>query len=223
MSNIPYIKWYQSKEEVFIEILKKNSNYNVVKEEDNMLIYNDDKYNVKLKLSNLFDIKEILNSGNNLKVILTKNTSDKWTNLLENNKLYKHYISTDWDKYLDDELEEEAKMVDPNMMNMMNNPEMMNMMNNPEMMNMMNNPEMMNMMNNPEMANMMNNPETDNSEMIDMLDNDSINNIEETKNKEEVETENKEEVETENKEEVETENKEEVETENKEEVEIENK
>ena len=196
MSNIPYIKWYQSKEEVFIEILKKNSNYNVVKEEDNMLIYNDDKYNVKLKLSNLFDIKEILNSGNNLKVILTKNTSDKWTNLLENNKLYKHYISTDWDKYLDDELEEEAKMVDPNMMNMMNNPEMMNM---------MNNPEMMNMMNNPEMANMMNNPETDNSEMIDMLDNDSINNIEETENKEEVKSE-----ETENKEEVKSEETEEV-------------
>ena len=118
MSKFPYIKWSQNNDEIIIEILHHGKNYSVNKN-NNFLQYNDHIYDINLDLLNDFEIKDI-KDNKHLKIILNKTDNTKWIKLLKNEKQYKYYISTDWDKYLEDELEEEnndSNMFNPDMYN----------------------------------------------------------------------------------------------------------
>ena len=118
MSKFPYIKWWQTNTNIFIEFLHKSINFTAEKN-NNILLFKDNDYNVELDLLNDFDIDNILSNPKTIKVVLNKLDKVKWIKLLKNESKYKHYISTDWDKFLEDELEEEnnnmMQGIDPSM------------------------------------------------------------------------------------------------------------
>lgn len=99
MKKFPQIKWYQTKNEVIICILEKGNNYNI-KQNDNFFIYKDDIYDFEIELFDSFTINKTSIQRNNLNIILNKN-SNEWTSLLKNSKLYKYFISLNWDKFID--------------------------------------------------------------------------------------------------------------------------
>ena len=99
MKKFPQIKWYQTKNEVIICILEKGNNYNI-KQNDNFFIYKDDIYDFEIELFDSFTINKTNIQRNNLNIILNKN-SNEWTSLLKNSKLYKYFISLNWDKFID--------------------------------------------------------------------------------------------------------------------------
>jgi len=107
MKKIPQIKWYQTKNEVVICILEKGDNYNI-QQNDNFFIYKDDIYDFEIELFDSFTIDRTNIQRNNLNIILNKNNdtiddtnSNEWNSLLKNSKLYKYFISLNWDKFID--------------------------------------------------------------------------------------------------------------------------
>ena len=115
MTNFPYIKWSQTSKQIIIEFLHKSSNFNAEKK-DNKLMFKDDNFDVLLDLSNDFNIDNIIENPKTIKLILNKIDEIKWSKLLKDEKKYKFYISTDWDKFIVDELEPETTMDMNNMM-----------------------------------------------------------------------------------------------------------
>ena len=114
MKKFPQIKWYQTKNEVVICILEKGDNYNI-QQNNNFFIYKDDIYDFEIELFDSFTIDRTSIQRNNLNIILNKNNnknndkndiiddknSNEWNSLLKNNKLYKYFISLNWDKFID--------------------------------------------------------------------------------------------------------------------------
>ena len=110
MKKFPQIKWYQTKNEVVICILEKGDNYNI-QQNNNFFIYKDDIYDFEIELFDSFTIDKTSIQRNNLNIILNKNNnkndtiddknSNEWNSLLKNNKLYKYFISLNWDKFID--------------------------------------------------------------------------------------------------------------------------
>ena len=99
MKKFPQIKWYQTETNVYIDILDSGNNFEV-KNEDIFLKYEDDIYEFNLELFDLFTLVENKINGNKVHIILTKNTENEWDYLLKNRKLYKYFISLNWDKYI---------------------------------------------------------------------------------------------------------------------------
>lgn len=123
MTNFPYIKWWQTSVHIVIEFLHKSENP-IAEKKDNILIFKDNKYNLELDLLNDFKIEGILTNPKTTKLYLLKSEEYlQWNKLLKNEAKYKYYISTDWDKFLEDELEDENNMndmmqeFDPSMLN----------------------------------------------------------------------------------------------------------
>ena len=111
MKKFPQIKWYQTKNEVVICILEKGDNYNI-QQNNNFFIYKDDIYDFEIELFDSFTIDRTSIQRNNLNIILNKNNdikndtiddknSNEWNSLLKNSKLYKYFISLNWDKFID--------------------------------------------------------------------------------------------------------------------------
>ena len=110
MKKFPQIKWYQTKNEVVICILEKGDNYNI-QQNNNFFIYKDDIYDFEIELFDSFTIDKTSIQRNNLNIILNKNNNkndtiddknnNEWNSLLKNNKLYKYFISLNWDKFID--------------------------------------------------------------------------------------------------------------------------
>ena len=100
MKNFPQIKWYQTEDEVILNIIENGNNYNIT-HNDNFLNYEDDIYEFKLELFGSFTINKNNIQRNNLNIILNKNNkNNEWDSLLKNNKLYKYFISLNWDKFI---------------------------------------------------------------------------------------------------------------------------
>ena len=173
MSNFPYIKWWQNNKQVFIQFLHKSEN-TLAEKKDNILVFKDNIYNIELDLFNNFSIDNILTNPKNIKLILNKIDEVKWTKLLKNEKKYKYYISTDWDKFLEDELEENTNMDMNNMMqgfdpSMFNSDQLKDLMSN---MNNNDNPDDLDNNNDPDDFDNHNNSEDlDNSEKQNILNN----------------------------------------------------
>ena len=100
MKKFPQIKWYQTDTEVILTINEKGDNYNIT-QNDNFLNYKDDIYECELELFDSFTIIKNNIQRNNLNIILNKkNENNEWDSLLKNSKLYKYFISVNWDKFI---------------------------------------------------------------------------------------------------------------------------
>tara|TARA_Y100000741_G_C18261009_1_gene560488 strand:+ start:4563 stop:5162 length:600 start_codon:yes stop_codon:yes gene_type:complete len=106
MINFPYISWWQTSLNVVIEILDKSENP-LVEKNNNILIFKDNKYDLQLDLLNDFKIEGTLTNPKTTKIFLLKTENLNWNKLLKNEKKYKYFISIDWDKFIEDELEDE--------------------------------------------------------------------------------------------------------------------
>lgn len=99
MTKFPQIKWYQNDTQIFINILENGLNPSL-KKNDSFLNYTDSIYQFNLELFNNFVINNSYENKNNFQIILDKNNNIEWNSLLKNNKLYKYFISLEWDKYI---------------------------------------------------------------------------------------------------------------------------
>ncbi len=120
MKKFPQIKWYQTNTEVILTIIEKGDNYNIT-QNDNFLNYKDDIYECELELFDSFTIIKNNIQRNNLNIILNKkNENNEWDSLLKNSKLYKYFISVNWDKFINtiqipkDDIEDIDNMNNPN-------------------------------------------------------------------------------------------------------------
>jgi hypothetical protein len=98
MKKFPHIKWYQNENYIFITILENSENYNITNN-DIFLSYTDNIYEFNLELYDFFDIVDIKKNKNNLDIKLNKINKIEWLSLLKNRKLYKYFISLDWNKF----------------------------------------------------------------------------------------------------------------------------
>ena len=98
MKKFPHIKWYQNENYIFITILENSENYNITNN-DIFLSYTDNIYKFNLELYDFFDIVDIKKNKNNLDIKLSKINKIEWLSLLKNRKLYKYFISLDWNKF----------------------------------------------------------------------------------------------------------------------------
>ena len=98
MKKFPQIKWYQDDNNIFISILENGDNYKITNT-DIFLSYSDDKYEFNLELYDEFTINDTKKYKNNLNIFLNKKNTQEWKSLLKNRKLYKYFISLDWDKF----------------------------------------------------------------------------------------------------------------------------
>tara|TARA_B100000674_G_C37594525_1_gene802394 strand:+ start:352 stop:774 length:423 start_codon:yes stop_codon:yes gene_type:complete len=99
MTKFPQIKWYQNDTQIIITILQIGLNP-ILKKNDSFLNYNDSIYQFNLELFDNFIINNSYENKNNFQIILDKNNNNEWNSLLKNNKLYKYFISLEWDKYI---------------------------------------------------------------------------------------------------------------------------
>lgn len=99
MTKFPQIKWYQNDTQIFINILENGLNPSL-KKNDHFLNYTDSIYQFNLELFDNFVINNSYENKNNFQIILDKNNNIEWNSLLKNNKLYKYFISLEWDKYI---------------------------------------------------------------------------------------------------------------------------
>ena len=98
MKKFPHIKWYQNDNNIFINILENGENYKITNT-DIFLCYSDDIYEFNLELYDEFTIKDTKKNKNNLCIHLNKKNIKEWNSLLKNKKLYKYFISLDWNKF----------------------------------------------------------------------------------------------------------------------------
>lgn len=120
MKKFPQIKWYQTDTQVILTINEKGDNYNIT-QNDNFLNYKDDVYECELELFDSFTIIKNNIQRNNLNIILNKkNENNEWDSLLKNSKLYKYFISINWDKFINtiqipkDDIDDIDNMDNPN-------------------------------------------------------------------------------------------------------------
>ncbi len=98
MKKFPHIKWYQEEDKIFITILENGNNFKVTNE-NVFLSYSDDIYEFNLELFDEFTIKDTKKNKNNLLIEINKINIIEWNSLLKNRKLYKYFISLDWNKF----------------------------------------------------------------------------------------------------------------------------
>ena len=98
MKNFPQIKWYQDDSHIYITILENGTNYKI-SNDNKFLCYEDDIYEFNLDLCDTFTIDNIKKNKNNLNIHLNKINIIEWKALLNDRKLYKYFISLDWNKF----------------------------------------------------------------------------------------------------------------------------
>jgi len=98
MKKFPHIKWYQDDNNIFITILENGKNYKITNN-DIFLCYSDDIYEFNLELYDEFTIQDTKKNKNNLCIHLNKKNINEWNSLLKDRKLYKYFISLDWNKF----------------------------------------------------------------------------------------------------------------------------
>ena len=98
MKNFPQINWYQDDTHIYITILENGTNY-TVSNDNKFLCYEDDIYEFNLDLCDTFTIDNIKKNKNNLNIYLNKINIIEWKSLLNDRKLYKYFISLDWNKF----------------------------------------------------------------------------------------------------------------------------
>jgi len=167
-SLIPSLLWSQTKEYIFIDIQLNNViNENIIFTKDNLYFLgtsNNNKYEISFDLYNNIDTENsyVIDINNNkelikevpkkIKIILKKDEENDWTFLQKNKYLYKNNIKTNWNKWVDEESDNEENM---DMSSMMGGMDMLSMMGGMDMSSMMGGMDMSSMMGGMDMSSMM--------------------------------------------------------------------
>jgi hypothetical protein len=110
---VPILKWYQSKDFIFINFEVFNSTDNGIYITDNNIIFNvlsnDKQYLMSFYLYNniivedsKFSLEEKL-----VKMLLKKKDSESWIRLTKNRDVYKNNIQIDWNCWINDDSDDE--------------------------------------------------------------------------------------------------------------------
>jgi len=134
-SLIPSLLWSQTKEYIFIDIQLNNViNENIIFTKDNLYFLgtsNNNKYEISFDLYNNIDTENsyVIDINNNkelikevpkkIKIILKKDEENDWTFLQKNKYLYKNNIKTNWNKWVDEDSDNEESMGGMDMESMM--------------------------------------------------------------------------------------------------------
>lgn len=167
---IPTLKWYQDKDNVYLDIEACNSIDFKLKISDNNLSFsylsNNNYYEMKFELFDNVDHIKYVDYKSSIKITLEKKNKDYWIYLTYDKNQYKNYIKLDWNKWIDEDTDDEK---DFDMSNMMKN--MGGMMNNE------NSPfdfsKMMESMNNQNLGELDNDNDIDDNDNMEEIDEES--------------------------------------------------
>jgi len=131
----PSLLWIQNKEFIFIDVQLNNViNENIIFTKDNLYfsgISNNTKYEISFDLYNNIDNENsyFIDNNNNkelvkedpkkIKIVLKKKEENEWTFLQKNKYLYKNNIKTNWNKWVDEDSDNEESMGGMDMESMM--------------------------------------------------------------------------------------------------------
>ena len=103
MKKCPYIKWYETINKVYIDILNYSNN-SVINIENNNLDYSDNLYEIKTELFSDCELDKYFYKNNTTTIILNKMNENKWSYIFKNKNKYNYFISTNWDKMIDNDM-----------------------------------------------------------------------------------------------------------------------
>tara|TARA_Y100000589_G_C26856059_1_gene507985 strand:+ start:82 stop:612 length:531 start_codon:yes stop_codon:yes gene_type:complete len=103
MKKCPYIKWYETNNKVYLDIINysNNSQINI---ENNNLYYNDDLYEINTEFFSDCELDKYSYKNNILEIILNKKNENKWSYIFKNKNKYTYFVSTNWDKVIDNDM-----------------------------------------------------------------------------------------------------------------------
>lgn len=111
---IPSLKWYQSKEYIYMTIDVSLAKDNGIKLYNNKnIIFNvisgDIQYYMEFELYKEYDLvdSKYFFTEKNIKIILKKNNNENWDRLTLNKNCYKNNIKIDWDLWVNEQSDDE--------------------------------------------------------------------------------------------------------------------
>jgi hypothetical protein len=118
--HIPNIKWYQTKDLIFISFEIINHTNELIKIEENKINFNALSYgiNYSINIELLYNINTDESSYNIdekfIKIILKKNDNENWTRLTLDKNSYKNNIKIDWNAWINEDSDDEIEKNQPN-------------------------------------------------------------------------------------------------------------
>ena len=101
---IPQITWAQNSKMIYLNIILEPNDMSNIELLDNKVKFKHDEYSFEFELENNIDIENsIINKNRIYEINLVKKDNKFWNNLLKNNKLYKNNISIDWNRWIDED------------------------------------------------------------------------------------------------------------------------
>ena len=110
---IPSIKWYQSDDEIYFSILIHNFNKNNIKINKNNFFLESSNYKINFDFYQEIDEEDIKYKEfeKYLNITLKKINEGPWKYLVKDN-LYKNNVKVDWDKWYDEDMEDDESEMD---------------------------------------------------------------------------------------------------------------
>lgn len=127
---IPNLKWYQDKDNIYLDIEANNAiDFSLKITENNNLFFTfqseNNYYEMNFELYNKADHIKHMDHKSYVKITLEKKVKEYWKYLSLDKNIYKNHIKLNWNKWMDEETDDEKDFDYNNMMKnmggMMNN------------------------------------------------------------------------------------------------------
>ena len=103
MSKIPNLTWAQNKNTVYVNIILEPKDYTISIDEDQILNFKQDEYELKLKLCDKVNKDSLkIKTNRQIELDISKQKNILWNSLTSDN-LYKNNISFDWSRWVDED------------------------------------------------------------------------------------------------------------------------
>lgn len=103
MSKIPNLTWAQNKNTVYVNIILEPKDYTISIDEEQILNFKQDEYELKLKLFDKVNKDSLkIKTNRHIELDISKQKNILWKSLTSDN-LYKNNISFDWSRWVDED------------------------------------------------------------------------------------------------------------------------
>lgn len=107
MSKIPNLTWAQNKNTVYVNIILEPKDHTISIDEDQILNFKQDEYELKLKLFDKVNKDSLkIKTNRHIELDISKETNILWKSLTPD-LLYKNNISFDWSRWVDEDEDED--------------------------------------------------------------------------------------------------------------------
>ena len=107
MSKIPNLTWAQNKNTVYVNIILEPKDHTISIDEDQILNFKQDEYELKLKLCDKVNKDSLkIKTNRHIELDISKETNILWKSLTPD-LLYKNNISFDWSRWVDEDEDED--------------------------------------------------------------------------------------------------------------------